>query len=53
MNDTMPALIRRAPGIPRRVASVWFRHFRVYSDTFIANATPADRLIAIGIRNLA
>jgi len=44
----------RDPGRVRRVFSVWVRHFRVYSDTFIANATPAIFepvffLVAIGI----
>ncbi|MFC1706004.1 ABC transporter permease [Planctomycetota bacterium] len=45
---------RRAPGVLLRVASVWFRHFRVYSDTFLANATPAVLepvllLLAVGV----
>jgi len=45
---------RRDPGRIRRVLSVWVRHFRVYSDTFVANATPAVLepiffLLAIGI----
>ena len=35
------ALVRRAPSVLKRVVSVWFRHYRVYSDTFLANATPA------------
>jgi len=44
----------RAPGRVKRVASVWFRHFRVYSDTIVANATPAVLepvffLVAVGI----
>ncbi len=37
--STAPA--RRAPSVVKRVVSVWFRHYRVYSDTFLANATPA------------
>jgi lipooligosaccharide transport system permease protein len=32
---------RAAPAWPLRVASVWARHLRVYSDSFAANATPA------------
>jgi len=44
----------RAPALPARVASVWFRHFKVYSDTFVANATPAVLepvffLLAVGL----
>jgi len=44
----------RDPGRVRRVFSVWVRHFRVYADTFVANATPAIFepiffLVAIGI----
>jgi len=44
----------RDPGRVRRVFSVWVRHYRVYMDTFIANATPAIFepvffLVAIGI----
>ena len=36
------------------MASVWYRHFTVYSDTFLANATPAVfepvfMLVAIGL----
>jgi len=31
----------RPPGLARRVLAVWFRHFRVYSNFFVANATPA------------
>ncbi len=45
---------RRDPGRIRRVTSVWIRHFRVYADTFVANATPAIFepiffLVAIGL----
>lgn len=45
---------RRAPTVAKRIASVWFRHFRVYADTFIANATPAVLepvffLLAVGL----
>jgi lipooligosaccharide transport system permease protein len=32
---------RRTPNRAQRVASVWFRHWKVYSDTIFANATPA------------
>lgn len=31
----------RAPSGFKRVYAVWFRHFRVYSNFFFANATPA------------
>ncbi|MBI3828721.1 MAG: ABC transporter permease [Planctomycetes bacterium] len=31
----------RAPAGFKRVYAVWFRHFRVYSNFFFANATPA------------
>ncbi|MBN1944925.1 MAG: ABC transporter permease [Bradymonadales bacterium] len=31
----------RAPPRPARIASVWFRHYRVYFNSFFANATPA------------
>jgi lipooligosaccharide transport system permease protein len=45
---------RRAPTRLQRIAGVWFRHFRVYADTFVANATPAVLepvffLVAVGI----
>lgn len=32
---------RRSPPFYRRVIAVWFRHVRVYSNYFLANATPA------------
>lgn len=43
-----------APSRRARIASVWFRHFTIYSDTFLANATPAIfepifMLVAIGL----
>lgn len=41
MSDASFIAPARAPSATRRVASVWFRHWRVYSDTFLANATPA------------
>ena len=49
-----PAARVGPPGVVRRVASVWFRHFRVYSDSFVANATPAVMeplflLLAVGV----
>ena len=31
----------RAPSQLQRIFSVWFRHFRVYRNFFVANATPA------------
>ena len=45
---------RRAPSKVQRVTAVWFRHFRVYMDTFVANATPAILepvffLLAVGL----
>lgn len=44
----------RAPSGPARVYSVWFRHYRVYANFFIANATPAVfeplfLLLAVGL----
>lgn len=50
----VPTVGRRAPNRFQRVASVWFRHYLVYSDTFIANATPAVLeplllLLAVGL----
>ena len=44
----------RAPSRAARVTSVWYRHYTVYSDTFLANATPAVfepifMLVAIGL----
>jgi len=50
----MPGRGRAAPSWAKRVISVWFRHWRVYSDTIIANATPAILepvffLLAIGL----
>jgi lipooligosaccharide transport system permease protein len=49
-----PARVRRPPGRAARLASVWFRHWKVYSDTFFANATPAVfeplfLLLAVGV----
>jgi len=46
--------VRRAPGKVRRVWSVWYRHYRVYMDSFVANATPAVLeptffLLAVGL----
>jgi lipooligosaccharide transport system permease protein len=46
--------VRRAPSRSKRILSVWFRHYRVYSDTFVANATPAVLepvffLLAVGL----
>lgn len=51
----MPDASRPAvPGAAARLASVWYRHWRVYSDTFFANATPAVfeplfLLLAVGV----
>lgn len=48
------AAVRRAPGRIVRVLAVWYRHWRVYSNTFVANATPAVLeptflLVAVGL----
>jgi lipooligosaccharide transport system permease protein len=52
--STQVRLERRAPSVMKRVVSVWFRHYRVYMDTFVANATPAVLepvffLLAVGL----
>jgi lipooligosaccharide transport system permease protein len=49
-----PTTGHRAPSLARRIASVWYRHWRVYSDTIVANATPAVLeptffIVAVGI----
>ncbi len=53
-NARPPTRPVRAPSVVKRVASVWVRHWRVYSDTFVANATPAVLepvffLLAVGL----
>ncbi len=42
------------PGRAARLGAVWYRHWKVYSDTFFANATPAVfeplfLLLAVGV----
>ena len=44
----------RAPSRARRVAAVWYRHYRVYRENLVANATPAVfepmfLLLAVGL----
>jgi len=54
MSDRAATSSRRAPPRILRVASVWYRHWRVYSRFFAANATPAVLepvfvLLAVGL----